>query len=57
MEKWLVVLGIWAMCAACAILFIRGATARSNRREAAEEGPRVASRASAGDVTRAALND
>jgi hypothetical protein len=28
MEKWLVVLGIWAMCATCAVLFIRGATGR-----------------------------
>jgi hypothetical protein len=26
MEKWLVVVGIWSMCAMCAILFIRGAT-------------------------------
>lgn len=26
MEKWLVVAGIWSMCAMCAILFIRGAT-------------------------------
>ncbi|MBW0448926.1 hypothetical protein EN871_10645 [bacterium M00.F.Ca.ET.228.01.1.1] len=36
MEKWLVVLGIWAMCASCAVLFIRGATGRSDKREAAE---------------------
>ncbi len=26
MEKWLVVAGIWTMCAMCAVLFIRGAT-------------------------------
>ena len=36
MEKWLVVLGIWAMCAGCAVLFIRGATGRSGKHEAAE---------------------
>ncbi|QQC62995.1 hypothetical protein [Paraburkholderia ginsengisoli] len=56
MEKWLVVLGIWAMCAACAVLFIRGATAGSDRRASVREGARAASRGSAGD-TRAALND
>jgi hypothetical protein len=56
MEKWLVILGIWAMCAACAVLFIRGATRRSDKRAAAEERAPAASRASAGD-TRAALND
>jgi hypothetical protein len=38
MEKWLVILGIWAMCAACAVLFIRGATGGSNRREEEREG-------------------
>ncbi|MGF6569923.1 hypothetical protein SAMN05443245_0195 [Paraburkholderia fungorum] len=52
MEKWLVVAGIWAMCAACAVLFIRGATARSDKRAAV--GGNV--RASAGE-RRAALND
>ena len=26
MEKWMVITGIWAMCATCAVLFIRGAT-------------------------------
>jgi hypothetical protein len=57
MEKWLVVLGIWVMCAACAVLFIRGATARSSKHEAGEERARAASRASAGDAARAALND
>jgi hypothetical protein len=31
MEKWLVVLGIWMMCATCAVLFIRGATGVSRR--------------------------
>ena len=50
MEKWLVVLGIWAMCATCAVLFIRGATGASGKREPAE------GRASAGDA-QAALND
>jgi hypothetical protein len=29
MEKWMVVMGIWAMCATCAVLFIRGATRAS----------------------------
>ncbi|MFL9997221.1 hypothetical protein PQR34_39625 [Paraburkholderia sediminicola] len=57
MEKWLVVLGIWAMCATCAVLFIRGATGgASSRRTPVEDRARPASRASAGD-TRAALND
>jgi hypothetical protein len=56
MEKWLVVMGIWAMCAACAVLFIRGATAGSDKRAAVEGRTRAASRASGGD-TRAALND
>ncbi|CAE6687467.1 hypothetical protein R69927_00176 [Paraburkholderia domus] len=56
MEKWLVILGIWAMCATCAVLFIRGATGGSGKREAVEKRTRPASRASAGD-TRAALND
>lgn len=31
MEKWLVVAGIWSMCATCAILFIRGATCSAAR--------------------------
>jgi hypothetical protein len=26
MEKWLVVSGIWMMCALCAVFFIRGAS-------------------------------
>ncbi|WP_172317153.1 hypothetical protein [Paraburkholderia solitsugae] len=56
MEKWLVILGIWAMCATCAVLFIRGATGASSRRTPADERARPASRASAGD-TRTALND
>ncbi|MGF6902432.1 hypothetical protein [Paraburkholderia phytofirmans] len=55
MEKWLVVLGIWAMCATCAVLFIRGATGGSSKR-AADKRARPASCASAGDA-RAALND
>ena len=56
MEKWLVVVGIWAMCAACAVLFIRGATGGSDKRAVVEGRTRAASRGSAGD-TRAALND
>lgn len=56
MEKWLVVLGIWAMCATCAVLFIRGATGGSGKRVPAEGRARPASRASAGD-TQTALND
>ncbi|HYS64563.1 MAG TPA: hypothetical protein VEN30_12235 [Paraburkholderia sp.] len=55
MEKWLVVLGIWAMCATCAVLFIRGATGGSGKRVSTGR-TRPASRASAGDA-RAALND
>ncbi|MBV8628174.1 MAG: hypothetical protein JO371_09945 [Paraburkholderia sp.] len=31
MEKWLVVCGIWTMCALCAVLFIRGATYSATR--------------------------
>ncbi|MFM0338800.1 hypothetical protein [Paraburkholderia fungorum] len=56
MEKWLVVLGIWVMCATCAVLFIRGATGRAARRASAEEQTLTASRASAGE-THGALND
>jgi hypothetical protein len=56
MEKWLVILGIWAMCAACAVLFIRGATGGSNRREEERKRTSAASRGSAGK-TRTALND
>jgi hypothetical protein len=56
MEKWLVVLGIWAMCATCAVLFVRGATSGPERRDRAEGRTPAASRASAGDA-RAALND
>ncbi|MCG5074926.1 hypothetical protein [Paraburkholderia tagetis] len=32
MEKWLVVTGVWFMCALCAVLFIRGATAPAMRK-------------------------
>jgi len=32
MEKLLVIAGIWTMCAMCAVLFIRGATAPDERR-------------------------
>ncbi|MFM0073288.1 hypothetical protein PQQ86_19245 [Paraburkholderia sediminicola] len=56
MEKWLVILGIWAMCATCGVLFIRGATRGPGKREAEEMRARPASRASAGDA-RAAWND
>ncbi|CAB3791332.1 hypothetical protein LMG28690_03253 [Paraburkholderia caffeinilytica] len=57
MEKWLVILGIWVMCATCAVLFIRGATRGPGRREAEGRQARPASRASAGDARAAALND
>ncbi len=33
MEKWLVILGIWAMCATCGVLFIRGATGGPGKRD------------------------
>jgi hypothetical protein len=32
MEKAMVIAGIWTMCALCAVLFMRGATARDERR-------------------------
>jgi hypothetical protein len=38
MEKWLVVAGIWTMCAMCAVFFIRGATSPVAR-EAPDERP------------------
>jgi hypothetical protein len=56
MEKWLVVLGIWAMCATCAVLFIRGATGASAKRAASEGPAHGASPASAGEA-QAALHD
>ena len=56
MEKWLVVLGIWAMCATCAVLFIRGAMGGSDKRDASEGRGRATSAASSGDA-QAALND
>jgi hypothetical protein len=56
MEKWLVILGIWAMCAACAVFFIRGATGGSNRREEEHKRASAASRGSA-EKTQTALND
>ncbi len=31
MEKWMVIAGVWAMCATCAILFIRGASSAAAR--------------------------
>ncbi|WP_156954256.1 hypothetical protein [Paraburkholderia acidipaludis] len=39
MEKFMVVAGIWIMCAFCAVLFIRGASAPEMRRVRAEDGP------------------
>jgi hypothetical protein len=44
------------MCAACAVLFIRGATGASNRTPADKECASATSRASADD-SRAAVND
>lgn len=32
MEKVMVIAGIWTMCALCAVLFMRGATAPDERR-------------------------
>jgi hypothetical protein len=39
MEKWLVVAGIWTMCAMCAVFFIRGATSSATREAAGERRP------------------
>ncbi|MCC8393268.1 hypothetical protein LJ656_11760 [Paraburkholderia sp. MMS20-SJTR3] len=55
MEKWLVILGVWAMCAACAVFFIRGATGGSNRQ--ADEKPARADARKSGSKARAALHD
>ncbi|WP_322010874.1 hypothetical protein [Paraburkholderia sp. J12] len=41
MEKVLVVAGIWSMCALCAVLFIRGATAPAMRRVKVDEAERA----------------
>lgn len=38
MEKWLVVAGVWFMCALCAVLFIRGATAPATRKVRVRDG-------------------
>lgn len=38
MEKIMVLGGIWAMCALCAVLFIRGATLPGRERATAEGG-------------------
>lgn len=60
MEKWMVILGIWAMCATCAVLFIRGAMGGSDKRGLIDaHSPRPASRASGavGGDARAALHD
>ncbi|MFD1558588.1 hypothetical protein ACFSHT_23625 [Paraburkholderia silviterrae] len=40
MEKWLVVAGVWSMCALCAVLFIRGATAPAMRQVRVTQGRR-----------------
>jgi hypothetical protein len=41
MEKWMVVAGIWSMCALCAVFFIRGAScAAAKRVETARAGAR-----------------
>ncbi|CAG4903063.1 hypothetical protein [Paraburkholderia saeva] len=32
MEKWMVVTGIWSMCALCAVFFIRGASCSAAKR-------------------------
>jgi hypothetical protein len=37
MEKFLVVAGIWSLCAFCAVLFIRGASAPAMRRVKIED--------------------
>jgi hypothetical protein len=37
MEKFIVVMGIWSMCALCAVLFVRGASAPAARRVKLEE--------------------
>jgi hypothetical protein len=36
MERIMVISGIWAMCALCAVLFIRGATLPGRERRAAD---------------------
>jgi hypothetical protein len=38
MEKFVVIAGIWAMCAFCAVLFIRGASAPEMRRVRVDDG-------------------
>ncbi|HEY2023023.1 MAG TPA: hypothetical protein VGH68_18090 [Paraburkholderia sp.] len=59
MEKWLVIVGIWLMCAACAVFFIRGATGGSTRHELEEEEQRAraGSRGPAAKTARTATND
>jgi hypothetical protein len=47
MEKLLVVAGIWTMCAACAVIFIRGATRTVARTVMARDSENL-SRAAAG---------
>ncbi|WP_281278282.1 hypothetical protein [Paraburkholderia dinghuensis] len=38
MEQFVVVMGVWSMCAVCAVLFIRGAAAPAERRVRLVEG-------------------
>jgi len=40
MESFVVMAGIWAMCAFCAVLFIRGASAPDARRVVREDDAR-----------------
>ena len=56
MEKWLVVLGVWAMCATCVVLFIRGASGGSAKDAASDEHAPGRKAPSAGDAP-AALHD
>jgi hypothetical protein len=39
MEKWMVIAGVWAMCATCAILFIRGASSSAARTVPVKDSP------------------
>jgi hypothetical protein len=49
MEKWVVVVAIWTMCAMCAVLFIRGATSDATRGVRATRGNARAGRGRGGD--------
>ncbi|MEM5448898.1 hypothetical protein AB3X91_12105 [Paraburkholderia sp. BR14263] len=41
MEKLLVIAGIWTLCATCAVLFMRGATAPDERRMSLKRAART----------------